>query len=292
MSESDNASVSLRFGDLSSSSELDIQQISGYQSDSRSRDSDSGDTIVLSTGDSVSDATATDQEESTEIDDVSTFTEPCRKQDNDDDDERKTATSILMNKCCSNDCLLHLTGYAILMTRRKVCCLKGSERRQWIIDKLLETSCYINGKLNTKFNIGGMAVCKSAFSLIYSFPPKTISRAIKFIRDGGLIIEHGNKGRKKVTGKCEEAKTWMSRHFKLIGDKMPTNGQIHLPSWDTQKDVYARFRDDKIQQKLKDSDIISLTCFYKIWREDFPHVVIPEVYIYLRMPARICLSGC
>ena len=71
----------------------------------------------------------------------------------------------------------------------------------------------------------------------------------------------------------------MSRYFKLIGDKMPTNGQIHLPSRDTQKNIYARYKDDMNWQKLEDGDIISLSMFYKIWQEDFSHVVIPEVYI-------------
>ena len=60
---------------------------------------------------------------------------------------------------------------------------------------------------------------------------------------------------------------------------MPTNGQIHLPSWDTQKDVYARFRDDKIQQKLKDSDIISLTCFIRYGGKIF-HMWSFQRYIY------------
>ena len=78
---------------------------------------------------------------------------------------------------------------------------------------------------------------------------------------------------KKTTLKCEEAKTWMSRYFKLIGDKIPTNGQIHLPSRDTQKNIYARYKDDMNRQKLEDGDIISLSMFYKIWQEDFSHVV-------------------
>ena len=69
----------------------------------------------------------------------------------------------------------------------------------------------------------------------------------------------------------------MDRYF-LIGDKMPHNDQVHLPSWETQKDLFVRYESDMKQQGLQESDIVSLSSF---WNEDFPHVVIPEVRLYM-----------
>ena len=125
-------SYSLGFSDSSSSSEMDVQKICGYQSGNNSHDLD--DTIVLWTGDSGSDRTAvlgetTDTDSNNfSTDMVPTFTKPLVEQRNDENEQQKVVTNILMTKCCSNDCLLHLMSYTVLMSRRKVCCLQGSKR--------------------------------------------------------------------------------------------------------------------------------------------------------------------
>ena len=177
------------------------------------------------------------------------------------------------------ECLLHLTGHKILIIRRKVCSLHGVERRQWITDKITENSSYVNGKLETKFNAGISDVCKAAFCLIYGFPPKTIFRTIKSVAKGQYIVEHGNKGRKRITTKHEAAKIWMEKYFNLIGDKIPMSTQIHLPCLDTQKEMYIRYKNEQML------DILSMSTFYKLWEDDFPHVVIPEVCIHCDMSA-------
>lgn len=87
-------------------------------------------------------------------------------------------------------------------------------------------------------------------------------------------IEHGNKGKKHPATKTEDAHAWMNRYFNLIGDHMPHINAIHLPSWDSQKFVYKRYREDMGEAG---SDVVSLRTFYRIWGENFPNVVIPEV---------------
>lgn len=104
------------------------------------------------TGDSGSDGTAvlgetTDTDsDNVSTDMVPTFTKPLVEQRNDEDEQRKVVTNILMTKCCSNNCVLHLTGYTFLKSRRKVCCLQGSKRRQfrWItpVEKIKIVMCY------------------------------------------------------------------------------------------------------------------------------------------------------
>ena len=58
---------------------------------------------------------------------------------------------------------------------------------------------------------------------------------------------------------------------------MPHNNQIHLPSWDSQKYVYERYKEDMSLQGYDENDIVSLRSFYRLWSENFHNVVIPEV---------------
>lgn len=194
--------------------------------------------------------------------------------------ERQALGDIVMSSCCSDECILQLTGHAILTTRRKYNNLSVNERRQWLIDKIFDFSSVVNGKVDTRFNVSGTNVCRRAFSLIYNVPPRSIARAIKSVGEGNLIVEHGNKGKKKASVKCEGAKAWMEQYFSLIGDKMPNSKQIHLPSWDTQKAIYGRYKQDMAEQMIHENEITSLSMFYKLWIQDFSHVVIPEVCLF------------
>jgi len=212
--------------------------------------------------------------------DVSIIT-PLQKQRHLDDllkEEREAVGQILVANCCKGECLLHLTAHAVLTTRKRVSCLKSrGDRRQWFVDKISESSKIVNGKLETSFCVGGSDVCKKAFCIVYNLPSKYISDVTKSVEKGHLTIEHGNSGSKRPTAKSEGAKVWMEKYFHLLGDKMPNSNQIHLPSWDTQKDIYARYKQDMAQQMLLEKDLISLSMFYRIWQEEFSHVVIPEV---------------
>ena len=79
---------------------------------------------------------------------------------------------------------------------------------------------------------------------------------------------------------------------------MPHNDRIHLPSWDSQKFVFERYQEDIISQGGEESDVVALRTFYRIWREDFSHVVIPEVwykyyvyYLYITSPLYCLLNA-
>ena len=89
-----------------------------------------------------------------------------------------------------------------------------------------------------------------------------------------MELDHGNYGKKRPNTKTEAAKAWMERYFNLIGDKMPDKNQIHLPCWETQKDIYQRFCNDIGFRK---EETLGISMFYKIWVETFSNVVIPEV---------------
>ena len=133
------------------------------------------------------------------------------------------------------------------------------------------------GKLLVKFGVARREVCQIAWCQIYVVSHRRVCCIVKAISCGNKLAEHGNKGKRRSNTKSESTKAWMTRYFNLVGDKMPHNSQIHLPSWETQKDVYVRYTEDMALQNISPSEIVSLSMFYKIWVDCFSNVVIPEV---------------
>ena len=170
----------------------------------------------------------------------------------DDQTELEQISQLLIGSCCSKYCVRQITVNDILLCRKKFGAMSVAEQRQWLADKIFENSD--KSTQETKYIIAGKETCKLSFCQVYGFPPKRLSRIKKAVSAGQVTIEHGNKGNPKTTTRGIEAKTWMKRYFELIGDKMPDKDQIHLPSWDTQKAVYQRYRD-----MMKMGSYISIT---------------------------------
>lgn len=197
---------------------------------------------------------------------------------NDSDEERERVGNILVSKCCQNDCLLHLTAHDVLTARRKFFSLRGNEQRQWLVDKIHESSHEEEkGKLLVKFTFAGHDVCQKSWCHIYMISHRRLTRIVKSVSKGNIVAEHGNRGKRRLNTKSESAKAWMTRYFNLVGDRMPHKSQIHLPCWETQKDIYRRHIEDMTLQQIPNTEMVSLSMFYKIWSDDFSHVVIPEV---------------
>ena len=156
-------------------------------------------------------------------------------------------------------------------------------QRQWITDKLIENSSSgANGELITTYFVAGKSVCKTAFCDIHGFSLSRLQRIRKAVTLGQVKVnEHGNQGRKRCTWKVQEAKTWMERHFHLIGDKQPDKNRIHLPSWEKKEDVYQRYKEDMIKAEIPEGSVVGLSTFYRIWNDDFSNVVIPEVSVWV-----------
>jgi len=187
---------------------------------------------------------------------------------------------ILVGVCCTKECLLKLSAQCVVPIRKKMKAFSLNEKRQWLMEKIHENSRITEpGKLDTKFVVAGREVCKSAWCTVHGISERQLFRIAKSVSMGQVTTEHGNKGKKRCNSKSSGAKAWMHRYFHLVGDKMPHVDQIHLPSWETQKDVFSRYESDMTQQSIPASDIVSLSTFYRIWSEDFPQVVIPEVCI-------------
>ena len=195
------------------------------------------------------------------------------------DDERESVATILITRCCKRNCLLHLTAYNVMTARRRFFSFGTNAQRQWVIDRLHENSYGIEkGSITTKYFIAGDEVCQVAWCAVYSISKKRITRMLKSASLGYITAEHGNKGKKRSKMKTQNVTAWMERYFHLVGDKMPHKDQIHLPSWETQKDVYSRYCADMAEQHISENELVSLSMFYKIWNDKFSNVVIPEVY--------------
>ena len=188
---------------------------------------------------------------------------------------------ILIQKCaCGKDCLFKLSGHAVDTARQAIYCLTRNEKRAWLRQKIADNSRIENDRLITKFFVGGSEVCQDAFSKVFTVSPRTVKRTIKLVASGAPA-DHGNKGQRRACRKTDSAIAWMRRYFNLIGDRMPHKNQIHLPSWETRKAYYYRYKADMEAQASEDDNVVCISMFYKLWKRYFKDVVIPEVCLSL-----------
>jgi hypothetical protein len=182
---------------------------------------------------------------------------------------------VLVSSCCENKCVFFLYAHDVITARENFTSLGANGQRQWLTDKMNENSHIASdGKLSTQYSVAGREVCQAAWCNVHSLSPKRISRILKAVANGEKIVQ---QGKKRFNSKTTGVKAWMERYFHLIGDKMPHNNQVHLPSWETHKDFYERYVDDMKLQEIPEEEMVALSTFYKIWKNDFPNVVIPEV---------------
>ena len=71
-------------------------------------------------------------------------------------------------------------------------------------------------------------------------------------------LTHGNLGKDRVNTKAEFVAMWMDAHFNLIGDRMPDKNQIHLPSWENQKNIYCRYLQESQKCELERRKLLEL----------------------------------
>ena len=197
--------------------------------------------------------------------------------DNEDHPELQRIGCLLIGKCCSKLCLRHLTATDIISAKVDYLSQTRSAQRAYLFSKLKENSSESGSRtIATKYFVSGKEICETAWAQIYDLSLRTLSRMLKQLADQE-DGSHGNLGRRRVNTKAESVSSWMDAYFNLIGDKMPTKDQIHLPSWETQKDIYSRYAEDMNSRGLKEEDIAGISMFYKIWTEQFSNVIIPQV---------------
>ena len=193
------------------------------------------------------------------------------------DDELVSIGKMLVSTCCENFCLRHLTAMDVIGCKAELKSKNRRERNDWLFRKLQDSSTKTSKEsVQTRYFVAGKEICSSAWCKLFGMSCRTLTRMQrKLTFDEG--IHHGNLGKKRQNTKTEGAVSWMDRYFHLIGDMMPDKDQIHLPCWETQKDIYHRYSSDMQKRGCAQEEMLGISMFYKVWTENFSNVVIPEV---------------
>ena len=183
--------------------------------------------------------------------------------------------------CCSDQCL-HFISLAESHKVREVFQSKShQDQQQFLLDSALmftsHSDCLSSTpKKQNKWMLEGKQVCEKAFCRIVGISQKRLRKSLAQYHSGITKAIRKIPNRSTST-KGTEAKTWMKNYFHLVGDKMPHLQKTHLPHFLTKKDVYARMKTELIDQGIQEDQIISLKTFYRLWKNDFRDVLIPEV---------------
>ena len=184
--------------------------------------------------------------------------------------------STLGKECCTGKCLQNFSVKEFNSATEHFQSKTPAEQRQFLHDSIIfssPTSC--KPAVKESFMLCGKQVCKRAFALLLGTTERRFDRIKQNCTSATRKLTHGNQGVKRTTTKSNDASAWMKNYFEQMGDHMPDNNRIHLPSFLTKREVYQRMMSDLTDCGIK--KIISLSTFYDLWERDFCHVLIPEV---------------
>ena len=173
--------------------------------------------------------------------------------------------------CCHQYCLLHMTSFEISSTLEHFNSKNVVEQNQFLLDSFRATF----NKETIYHMLCGKHICKDAYIKILQISKKRYNNILTLLKANPTV---------KIARKCVfrsesikviEAKAWMERYFKRIGDSMPHTDRIHLPHGLTKRDIYYNMKSQLQEQGL--NNIISLSHFYSLWKSSFEKVAIPKV---------------
>ena len=98
--------------------------------------------------------------------------------------ELAVISALLISACCLNNCMLTLCANDVLKTRAHFNSMSILERRKWMMDRLMNDSEIVGGKIKTKFIIAGKEVCKAAWCKVLPISEKTVSSLLGQITSG------------------------------------------------------------------------------------------------------------
>lgn len=104
-------------------------------------------------------------------------------------------------------------------------------------------------------------VCREAWLLAHQMNKETFRRIHLKFKDGVLVSEHGNKGRKTVMSKTSDCIAWLQFFINSVGDHQPDKRSIHLPSCFSKSDIYKKMLEENTSLN---QPTVSLSHFYNI----------------------------
>lgn len=182
-------------------------------------------------------------------------------------------------KCCASktvSCFKKLSQLDIELARDEYLCGNETQQNQFVLDYLRRNKKHSDNSV--LYSIAGQEVCELAWRLAYGIRRNRFKRLFDKFTDGVMQAEHGRLGMQQSSSSSLRMTSWMRVFFAKVGDKMPMNDNIHLPSCLTKIDVYNIAMDELNQGSM--NFCVSLSNFYSIWAKHFPEVKIPEVHLY------------
>ena len=152
-----------------------------------------------------------------------------------------------------------------------------SQKRNYVLGYLSSHSkVEDSGDYSTEFIVKGKSVCREAWLLIHNMSNEWYRRQIHKFKEGTLEVQHGNKGLKKQSQRCKDCIAWLDFFISCVGQYQPDKKTIHLPSCFTRLSIYQRMCEEN-EAYMYNTSSIGLSQFYSIFRDHFPHVLIPKV---------------
>lgn len=185
---------------------------------------------------------------------------------------------LLTKKCCSRTCVTcfrKLSAVDIEDVRKRFYSLPTeTSQNQLVIDYLIHHSDCSRSADSISFCVAGKTVCKLCWRMCYGIKYTRFNSLIAKFQSGILQIEHGRQGLRSCRDSTVRATSWLRIFVDKVGDRMPTDGTIHLPSCLTKSDVYNLAQEDLSQGGVP---MCSRSSFFRLWKNDFKHVKIPPV---------------
>ncbi len=198
--------------------------------------------------------------------------------------------NLLSKKCCSRSCVTCFKKLSVLDVEGVRSDFYGlsteTAQNQYVIDYLRRHSDCSGSVTSVMFTVAGKSVCKHCWRLAYGIKYTRFTNLLAKFEEGVVQIEHGRQGRESTREPTVRAAMWLRTFIDKIGDRMPTDGSIHLPSCMTKSDVFDLARHDLSSGGLV---VCSRSSFFQLWRRDFQHVKIPPVSILYCIT--ICMSA-
>ena len=197
----------------------------------------------------------------------------------------KEVSEITTSQCCKKRCLAGLSILELEKAREVFKKKKWIEQQQFLLNSAFichpvtsdTTTCSYNATTDVStMMIEGKRVCRQAFTKALGISRKRYRRMVNLHQKGVTKATKKTPTRSQYS-RTTEARTWMDTYFHLVGDQMPHVQRIHLPQFLTKKDIYLRMKRELMDHGIDEKNIIKMSTFYRIWKEAFRDVIIPQV---------------
>lgn len=169
---------------------------------------------------------------------------------------------ILSISCCPERCMKKLSIDDMQYAEVQLSETNQTGRRNFVLEFLHDhTQINDSGEYDTEFFVRGKHVCREAWLLAHQMNKETFRRIHLKFKDGVLVSEHGNKGRKTVMSKTSDCIAWLQFFINSVGDHQPDKRSIHLPSCFSKSDIYKKMLEENTSLN---QPTVSLSHFYNI----------------------------